>query len=208
MSIDKTWRDLIQGFAHYFYRKSEFLRTGGTTAAAYKPVVLDAEGFLDASMLKDSDIDHTGIGSIGTNTHAQIDTHIAATAAHGATGAVVGTTNTQTLSGKTLSRLVLEDGGTLTIASGVITVTHSRHSVDTESSAASDDLDTISGGVDGQWLVLRTVNNGRDTVVKHGTGNISLAGSADLTLATTGHRLVLMYRSTGDTWNELSRKVP
>jgi hypothetical protein len=60
---------------------------------------------------------HTALSAIGTNSHAAIDTalatgvtndataaaHIAATAAHGATGAVVGTTNTQSLSGKTLT---------------------------------------------------------------------------------------------------------
>lgn len=46
--------------------------------------------------------DHTALASIGTNTHAQIDTHIATTAAHGATGAVVGTTGAQTLYSKTL----------------------------------------------------------------------------------------------------------
>jgi hypothetical protein len=44
-----------------------------------------------------------------------VDTHIAATAAHGATGAVVGTTNTQTLTNKTLTSPVLT---TPTLTSG------------------------------------------------------------------------------------------
>ncbi len=35
-----------------------------------------------AVTIKDSGISHTGIGSIGTNTHAQIDTHIADTSVH------------------------------------------------------------------------------------------------------------------------------
>ena len=52
---------------------------------------------------------HTLLTDIGTNSHATIDLHIAATAAHGATGAVVGTTNTQTLSNKTLTLPKIDD---------------------------------------------------------------------------------------------------
>ena len=54
-------------------------------------------------------IDHTVILNRGSNTHAQVDTHLAATAAHGATGAVVGTTNTQTLTNKTAEDLTIVD---------------------------------------------------------------------------------------------------
>lgn len=46
--------------------------------------------------------DHTALSNIGTNSHAQVDSHIVATVAHGATGAVVGTTNTQSLTNKTI----------------------------------------------------------------------------------------------------------
>lgn len=49
---------------------------------------------------------HSDLTGAGTNTHAQIDSHIAATAAHGVSGAVVGTTDAQVLTNKDI------DGGT------------------------------------------------------------------------------------------------
>lgn len=52
---------------------------------------------------------HSDLSGDGTNSHATIDSHLAATAAHGATGAVVGTTNTQTLTNKTLTTPTIGD---------------------------------------------------------------------------------------------------
>jgi len=92
---------------------------------------------------------------------------------------------------------------TLTIdAGGAVTKTQSNHTIDTLGGAASDDLDTINGGVVGDWLILRPANDARTVVVKNGTGNILLNG-ADFTMDNVNDRLVLLYNGTN--WIEISR---
>ena len=111
--------------------------------------------------------------------------------------------------GITNSNLIYSDNfavtrsANLVISGGAITVTGNRHFVDTEGAAATDDLDTINGGQDGQILVLSTVTSGRDITVKDSTGNIRLAG--DFALSTTQDTIVLMYDSVSSFWLELSR---
>jgi hypothetical protein len=99
------------------------------------------------------------------------------------------------------SFVVLKDGGTLTINAGAITITNSNHQVDTEGSAASDDLDTINGGSSGTLLILRSYTNARDTTLKDGTDNLRLAG--DFTLSNSQDTIMLIR--VGSYWYELSR---
>ena len=88
-----------------------------------------------------------------------------------------------------------------TIATGVITVTSSHCKVDTEAAAATDDLDTINGGTDGDILYLRTVSSSRDVTCKDGTGNLRLEG--DFILDTSQDYIHLI--SDGSFWYEISR---
>lgn len=98
--------------------------------------------------------------------------------------------------------LNLPSDGELTIASGSITTTGSNHSVDTEGDAATDDLDTIVAGSDGQLLLLTIADDARDVVVKHGTGNIVTPNGEDITIDTTAQKLLLSY--DGANWTVVS----
>lgn len=88
-----------------------------------------------------------------------------------------------------------------TISSGVITATKSYMRVDTEAGAATDNLDTINGGSDGDILILKQTSGSRDVTVKDSTGNIILAG--DFTFGNANARLMLQKDSTS--WYEISR---
>lgn len=88
----------------------------------------------------------------------------------------------------------------LTIASGAITATQNWHRVDTESSAATDNLDTITAGADGQVLVIRSTNDARDIVIRHGVGNIVCNGGGNVTLGLTSDLAILIYDDNLDLW--------
>ena len=98
--------------------------------------------------------------------------------------------------------LNLAVGAVLTIAGGVITVTASFHQVETQNGDATDDLDTINGGTEGDILVLRAYDATHTVVVKDSTDNIKMAG--DFSLDHTHDTITLIATGTG-TWLELSR---
>lgn len=72
----------------------------------------------------------------------------------------------------------------LTISGGIVTIgsNFSYLSIDTEAAGASDDLDTINGGNEGDVLFVKAANAAHTVILKDGTGNILCTGSVDLSL--------------------------
>lgn len=93
-----------------------------------------------------------------------------------------------------------------TIATGAITVaeTESRVIIDTEGAASSDTLTTITGGYDGQLLVLEPANASREIVVQHGTGNINTADNRSFVMNGLAARLLLQYDSGMSKWVQVA----
>jgi hypothetical protein len=53
------------------YETADFISTSAGAGDAGKPIVLDAAGHIDASMINDADIDHGSIGGLGDDDHTQ-----------------------------------------------------------------------------------------------------------------------------------------
>lgn len=135
--------------------------------------------------------------------HADLDTYIRLQAdniqlvAGGVQGAQIDTAGLLASYGFRLGR------STVTIAAGEITATRAFHLVETQAAAATDDLDTINGWVDGDVLVLTPYDNGHTVVVKDNTGNIQCAG--DFSMDSFHDTMTLVFNTTRGKWHELSR---
>ena len=96
----------------------------------------------------------------------------------------------------------------LTISTGAVTFSQSYHSVDTEADASSDNLDYFNGLTMGQFLVLKSVDNSRDVVLRSGaTGDAKMNGVNDYTLADIDYRWTGLADTSVSNFviNELSR---
>lgn len=101
-------------------------------------------------------------------------------------------------------RLWATEGVELTIASGAIDISAKYsgiYTIDTESEAGSDTLDTISNGEDGEIIGLVEANSSRIVTVDDGGGNIHLLGGLDRVL--TGHPLLLRYDGGASAWYQV-----
>jgi hypothetical protein len=88
----------------------------------------------------------------------------------------------------------------LTIATGAVTATRSRHTLLGQGGVA-DDLDTVSGGAEGYVLVLRADSESVTITVKDATGNMKLAG--DFALTSKDDQIMLIHDGTN--WLEIDR---
>lgn len=92
----------------------------------------------------------------------------------------------------------------LTISGGSITPIGVVHTVDTESDAATDNLDTIAGGSDGQLLFLSAASGSRVTTLTT-SGNIAIDGASTIALSNTSIIVMLVYRAALSKWAVINR---
>lgn len=88
----------------------------------------------------------------------------------------------------------------LTIVSGAITITQSYHRIDTQSNAASDILDTINGGSEGDILFLRAENDAREVILFHSTAANGIVTYNGENIHLLGTRQLQMLVHNGNGW--------
>jgi len=154
---------------------------------ASRAMVTDGSGFAAAATTTATEIGY--VNGVTSAIQTQLDTkaadadltsHTGATAAHGATGAVVGTTNAQTLTNKTLTSAVLNTG---------------------VSGTAVLDEDTMSSDSDTQVATQQSIKAYVDTEIAaiSATGTNYSAKSADYTITDVDNvRTIGMTTSTSD----------
>lgn len=101
----------------------------------------------------------------------------------------------------TITKPVL-DTDYIEIASGSIEATAALITIDTEALAATSSLNEITGGTEGQLLVLQSADDTRVITIQDAFSNILLT-SGDFTLNSTLDKLVLIY--SGSSWVEIVR---
>lgn len=122
-------------------------------------------------------------GAVVEHSHAAIDfresrDHEAATAAHGATGAVVGTSNTQTLTNKTLQAAKIDD----------LRDTNGNSILTTLATASAVNNVRVANNVAGSAPEVAAVGSDANidlTLTPKGTGKVKTGGSEVATLAAT-----------------------
>lgn len=144
--------------------------------------------------------DHiANLTGIGSNTHAQIDTHIGASVAHGVTSNIVGINDTQTLTNKTLSSpslTVTPTSPTAVVGTNTTQIATTQFVI---SEIANDAPTKTGGGASGSWGINVTGSSASCTGNAATATNASqLSGSTrDTAYNSYGNGTIPMRHSAG-----------
>jgi len=110
-------------------------------------------------------------------------------------GSFIGEADPQEFTNR-LGGLDLDEGSTARIDAGIVLITSSNQKIDTESSTATDDLDSIDTDSVPVFFFLKAASTTRTTVIKHGTGNIYTTTGSDISLDNTEKAALIYYVGT------------
>tara|TARA_R110000787_G_scaffold272740_1_gene380264 strand:+ start:12119 stop:13330 length:1212 start_codon:yes stop_codon:yes gene_type:complete len=180
------------------------------TPEAGSSVVIDGGASFDGSVLTGlTSITSTAIiGTLSTASQTNI-TGLGAVNAGSITsgfGSIDNGASNITTTGVVTSGIISRGAPTsLTIASGAVTMTKSNHTIETESGASSDDLDTINGGSDGYIITIRSNSGARIPTVKDTAAGGNLLLESDFIMNAQDDTITLMYVGAFSKWVEISR---
>lgn len=143
--------------------------------------------------IKWGNVDHNQFTDIGVNTHPQIDAHLAATSnIHGIAGVLVGTTDTQTLTNKTITDTTNSVRATQLATTGADVILTTAVPPTTGQALIATSATTAS------WQNITATPGGLSGQVQYNNGGI-LAGAGKLTIDTDGCAILGEYTTTNPT---------